>query len=377
MSLIKRNVVSNDLSDYSIALLGEAGIGKTTMMVEACEKEFGPDGYVIFNMGAEQGIDCLDGAAYIDIPDWKTLDAVIKEMIKNRNTEYKDIKVIVYDTLDQLFEFGEKRVIELHNREHMGEKNFKPCTSINSAYGGFGKGLDKNIEIIMDTIKMLQKAGYRVWYTAHVKTKEIVDAVSGETYNQLTASMSQKYFNSIKDKMHCVGMAVIDRTIEKEGTGRKNIATRQEIEISKVKEEKRKIVFRDDSYSIESKSRFANIANEVPMDVDAFLAALHDAINAAGGKTKSKPTPPSKPIPESIPEDPNPNFEADLEEPDVDEFVDEGGPAPENLRDQVQTLFKECTDAVVKKEVRDVIKEYGKLSDVPDVVLFELYDKLQ
>ena len=39
MSLIKRKEISENLEDYSIAIGGLSGIGKTTVMKEMCEKE--------------------------------------------------------------------------------------------------------------------------------------------------------------------------------------------------------------------------------------------------------------------------------------------------------------------------------------------------
>ena len=374
MSLIKRNTISNKLEDYSIALLGEAGVGKTTLMVETCEKEFGTDGYVIFNMGAEQGVDCIDGAAYIDIPDWKALDTAIKDLIKNKDTDYKDVKVIVYDTLDQLFEFGERETIRRFNVENMGEKNFKQCTSINSAYGGFGRGLDKNIEIIIKTVTDLQAAGYRVWYTAHLKSRDIVDAVSGESYTQLTASMPQKYFNAIKDKMHCVGVACIDRTIETESTGRKNIATRQEITVNKVKEERRKIVFRDDNYSVDSKSRFKNIVPEITMNTDEFIKALKDAI-ANSKRDVLAPTPKSTKTTKKL--EPTPVAEETVEE--IEDEIDEIDTVETTTgvtADEIRKLFKDA-DKDTKAQVKEIIAEFGgKLDDADQDGFNRMYEIL-
>lgn len=382
MSLIKRNTISQNLEDYSIAVLGEAGIGKTTLMVETCEKEFGADGYVIFNMGAEQGVDCIDGAAYIDIPDWKTLDATIKELIKNRDTDYKNVKVIVYDTLDQLFEFGEKEVIRRWNVENVGEKNFRTCTSINSAYAGFGKGLDKNIEIIIKTITDLQAAGYRVWYTAHLKSRDIVDAVSGDSYTQLTASMPQKYFNAIKDKMHCVGVACIDRTIEAEGTGRKNVVTKQEITVKKVKEERRKIVFRDDNYSIDSKSRFKNIVSEIALDTDEFIKALKDAIvnskrDGAPAASTSAPKAKATPAPAPVVEEEVPFEEEPVEaDPEIEAMEETENLADKEARiEECRNMFK-TADKDVKVQVKKLLNG-GKLAiEMDDDVLSEIYELL-
>ncbi len=48
--------------------------------------------------------------------------------------------------------------------------------------------------------------------------------------------------------------------------------------MSKIKDEKRKIVFRDDNYSIDSKSRLSEIEPEIPLDANELLRALKDAI---------------------------------------------------------------------------------------------------
>ena len=80
----KRNTVSHNITDYNLAILGLAGIGKTTLMVETCEKLVGEDGYIIFNMGKEDGISCIDGAIYENIETWKKFDEVTKDIIKNK-----------------------------------------------------------------------------------------------------------------------------------------------------------------------------------------------------------------------------------------------------------------------------------------------------
>lgn len=124
---------------------------------------------------------------------------------------------------------------------------------------------------------------------AHTKSKDIDDPTTGESYSILTSNISQKYFNALKTKLHFLGVGYIDRTIIKEKTGKKNIVTNKDIERSVVKGETRVINFRDDNFSVDSKSRFADITNEpIPFDVDALIKAMQDAILAEsrkGGRT--------------------------------------------------------------------------------------------
>lgn len=264
---------------YNVALLGESGIGKTTIAKEICEKLVGEDGYLHFDIGRESGSECISGLVSERIDSWDKLVEVVDDIIENKN-EYPDLKVIVWDTLDELIILAEKQAIKLHNKKNPDKK----ADTINSVAGGFGKGQDKALELILDLIWELKNVGVNPFLIGHVKRSDIVDPITQDTYSKLTADTQQRYFNAIKNKMHFVGLAYIDRAIVKEKTGRKNIVTKEDILTNKVVGESRVISFRDNTYSVDSKSRFADIVDSISFSADEFIKAMNDAILAEAKK---------------------------------------------------------------------------------------------
>lgn len=376
----KRSTISENLNDFTICLLGEAGIGKTSTIAEACEKEFGADGYMILDMGKEQGMEALEGYTYETCEDWKKFDEVTKDIIKNKTTDYPDLKVLVIDTLDQFVEIMTPYVINLWNKENLGKKNFEPAKTMNAAWSGFGKADDKLVELALNRVWELKRVGVNTWFTGHVKMRNKVDPLTQEEYSVLSTDISQRIFEGFKTKFHVIGIACIDRTIDVESTGRKNIVTKKEVTVSKVKEEKRKIVFRDDNYSIDSKSRLSAIEPEIALDADELLRALKDAIKNSKKKAGSTPvkaaTTESTPTP-TAQEEEAPFAEDDIDDIDTPATEETSSDYPEDLDGVIRAMFKECKDADLKAKVKAVIAEYGKLNDVDEDGLKKIYDMMK
>lgn len=283
MKFGKKNEIKVNPLAYNLALIGESGIGKSTVIKEYCEK-LAPDQYMFLEIGKEDGGDALNGLMYLNCPEWDMdydedtnsigFNTFIEDVCENRATDWKDLKVVVVDTMDELFAIAEPEVIAMHNRENPTKRT----KSIKAAFGGFQGGEEKTVEIVLDRLWSLKKVGVSFIVIGHTKTRNITDPVTGEDFLQLTTNMPQRYFNAIKTKVHFLGVAAIDREIVKEKTGKKDFVTKEEIKKGVVKGETRKITFRDNNFVIDSKSRFSDIVESIPLDSDALIKAITDAI---------------------------------------------------------------------------------------------------
>ena len=267
--------------NYNCCLAGESGIGKSTLIKEMCEKLAGDDGYLALDIGREDGHSAINGIVSEQIEDWAKFVEVTDDIIENKEEEYPNLKVIIIDTYDEFCNIAEKEIIRQHNRKNPDKRT----DTINGAFGGFGKGLDKTIDLMLDKLWELKKVGVSFIIVAHVRKKDIDDVMTQEQYSVLTSNVSQRYFNAIKTKLHFLGLAYIDREIVKEKTGKKNVVSGVDILKGQIVSESRIINFRDDTYSIDSKSRFANIVNRIPFDSDELIKAMTDAILAEHNKS--------------------------------------------------------------------------------------------
>lgn len=362
--------VKTDLSSYMIGVMAPSGFGKTTLMYATCEREFGPDGYIILDMSMENGTAALQGATAETVPNWSKMKEVVDDIVKNKETDYKNLKVVILDTLDSAFESAEDYCVKMWNKANMGKPNFTMASSINSVEGGYGKGLDKVIETVKKEITRLNRVGVGVWWTAHVKEKDQSDLFTGATYTTLTANMTTKYFNSIKNSSHIVAFGYFDRSIEKQEVGDTNPITKKKKERKAVIGESRKLKFRDDALIADAKSRFSHIVEEIDLDTGEFIKAIKDAIEAEkanGPKTEMFTTAKAE-TPKPVSEDEDPDITSDTtldpaniddldpDTSDVDLDMDGRDTAPtiEDLRAEIQGKLRTAS-AEVKKKAKEIL----------------------
>lgn len=271
----KKNHVKVDPFNYSLMMLGEPKIGKTSLLFQVAEKLVGEDGYIFAELFRERGADAIEGIVAENLPTWDDWVEFVDDIVDNKTEDYPDLRVIFVDTYDQYILMAEEEAIRLWNKDNPDKR----AKTLNQSWGGFGSG-KKVIELMFEQIDRLESVGVKVWWIGHVKTKEVKNIYDEETYQTLTSDQQQNYFNALKKNLHFLCLAYFDRQLQKEKTGRKNIVTKKEETKTVIKDETRKIKFRDDSFVVDSGSRFSDIVPEIDLDPDEFIKAITDAIKA-------------------------------------------------------------------------------------------------
>lgn len=350
MAYGKKNTIDTDLSKVIFGLLGESGVGKSTTLYHMAETLFGDDGYILLDMGSEFGSEYIEGVVAEQVETYKKFIDVTNDIIKNKEKDYPNLKVVICDTLDALFEIGEPYLVKVYTQEHIGEKGFVAPKTINGVEGGFGRGMDRLIDMVVDQIVKLRRVGVGFWYSGHVKRRSADDVFSGETYDQLTTNMTQRYFNAIKNKTHALGIAYIDRTLIQQEIGDENPVTHKKKIINKITSESRKVKFRDDSYTADSKSRLKYIIDEVNLDENEIIKALKDAI-AEEKKNPYKVTSAATPTTKKTTKKP-PVVEEEHDQEDIELLA--------ALREAVESVEKKEEDTPpfdVDSEIEDIFPE--------------------
>lgn len=270
----KKNKVKVDPFNYNLMLLGEPKIGKTSLLYEVAEKLVGEDGYIFAELFREKGADAIEGIIAENIPTWDDWVEFIDDIVDNKTEDYSDLRVVFIDTYDQYISLAINEAIRLWNKKNPDKR----AETLNQAWG-FDSG-KKVIELMFEQTDRLESVGVKVWWIGHVKTKEVTNIYNDETYQVLTSDQQQNYFNALKKNLHFLCLAYFDREMQKEKTGKKNIVTKKEEIKTTIKDETRKIKFRDDSFVVDSGSRFSDIVPEINLDADEFIAAITDAIKA-------------------------------------------------------------------------------------------------
>ena len=122
MAFGKRSKISDNLSDFSIMICGESGVGKTTVISELCEKEFGEDGYLLLNTGDEDGVSAIDDITYEDVPNYKKFEEICNDIIKNKDSIDIEIRNKAIKKAIKSKEFNASKMFEYAKKMNIYDK---------------------------------------------------------------------------------------------------------------------------------------------------------------------------------------------------------------------------------------------------------------
>ena len=297
--------VSKGIESYSYLMNGIAGIGKTTTVCEIGMKKFGEDGFLLMTLGAEPEPDHIGGvwnAVYKDVYEydtisqtdkliktgWEQLNEDIDSIIAERNTEYKDLRMIGIDSIGELFRLAETAVVEEYNATQKPADRVK---TINEAYKGYSRGQNRVVDLVTNLLIKIKDANISPFFIGHTKQKNTTDIISGTEFEQITSDVETKYYNCIKDRVNIVMCAYMDRTYSDVET-KKDKFTKKDKQVGKIQDEKRIVSFKDENYAIDLKCHLTYMPDKCALDSDVIIEELEKAIDLQakkyGGKTTTK-----------------------------------------------------------------------------------------
>lgn len=272
------NTIKADIANISIYLRSTKKFGKTTLFRDVILEKYGDPSYgLLVGCGAEVGYKLLDNLNCSQVTSWEDLVELKKWLIETNVVEHH-IKIVAFDTGDELVLLADKKTIAISNKENPQ----KPCRSIKAAMGGYTAGEKYSANnLIKPYLSDLQQHGFATWVIAHTKLKTIKDkgALEEDGYQQLTSNLSADYEAAFGDVFDVCLTGVIDRTLETKqvGNDKKNVVTDTE----------RRLYFRG-TPMIDAGGRFA--AGTVPeymvFDKDNMAADFIKIVE--GGMEKSK-----------------------------------------------------------------------------------------
>lgn len=376
------NKIEADIAKLSIYLRSTKKFGKTTLFRDLILAKYGDPSYgLLVGCGAEIGYKMLDNLNATQVSSWKDLIELKKWLIEGKGTEH-NIKIVAFDTGDQLVLLADKETIRQSNIENPN----KPTKSIKGAFSGYTAGEKYSANnLITPYLTELQLNGFGTWVIAHSKFKTIRDkgSLDEDGYQQLTSNLGADYEAAFGDCMDVCLTGVIDRDFDEKGDGdkKKRYAT----------ETVRKLYFRG-TPMIDAGGRFADGAVPEYMVFDKpnmgaeFLKVVEEGMEKSKTNFEKKPTaksttpkPSTKkpPVVEEEPDEEDAEMLAALkavveqagEVEDIDIFEEDGiNEDPmitldEDRLNAIRGAYKSA-DAKKKAEVKKYLADYnGRLSD--------------
>lgn len=206
------NKIVTDIKNLTIYIRTLKKFGKSTLFRDVILEKYGdPKRGLLIGVGAEAGYNLLDELNKTHVETWEEAVGLKDWLIETKGREH-NVEIIAFDVVDELIPIVEKEVV----RQSVIDTK-KPCKSIKAAYGGYGAGQEKVVEMTKDYILELKKAGFGIWAIAHTKFKNIKQKGDiDDGYMSLSSTLQSNYEAIFGDIFDCVLTGYIDRELEEE-----------------------------------------------------------------------------------------------------------------------------------------------------------------
>lgn len=370
------NKITTDIKDLTVFLRTQRKWGKSTLYRDVIIQKYGDASHGLsVSCGKERGAKLLDNLNLTEIETYKDAVDLKKWLISEKGKEH-DIKIISFDTVDEMIPLFEEETIRQSNLQSKNQ-----CKSINGAFGGYGNGQLYTANLIKEYFDDLHQAGFGIWAISHTKFKTLKEkgGLEEDGYNVLTSNIFATYESAIGDIFDCTLTGIIDRDVIE-----KTVKSGDDEKVKRYSTDSiRKLYFRG-TPMIEAGCRMSSLAVpeymvfDKPNMAEDFIKTIEDGMKNSKVGNTSKTITKSKPIVEEKEEE---QKQDDIEEAENIETIDDSDlleetSYPEDLVEQTRNLFQKCKDNELKAEVRATVKTFGKFTDVPEDELKALYDKL-
>ena len=343
---IKMNETKKGMEQLRIYLRGESKTGKSTLFRDMILEKYNGDASkgLLCQIGNETGANFLSDLQTTHVDNYKDLIELQKLLITGKGKEH-NIEMVCFDTIDEITEIFEKEVCRLSQIE-----TGKVCKSINSAYSGYGMGMEKTKSLMKSYFTKLHRAGFGIFCISHSKIKNIKPkgCNEDESYMVLSSSLSNAYNSVFED----IFDAILTITVER------NVVD------GKIENTERRLYFRSDGY-VMGGCRFNNkvIPQYITIDDDSrqfardFINTLEDAMK------NSSSTPLTDKQFKQLQEEEKKQAEKDLKQ--LQEKVEEQEKAEEEQN--IDELKAKLKSLMTTTESKNKVKEFMKANSVKAV----------
>jgi len=258
---LKPHKVVADLFNYRYVIAGRPKAGKTSLAYHIARLKFNGDMSKFLLAAMEKGYNALDGVYAVDINQWEDFQALVDQLIDERDE--LPFRVIGIDTVDLAVKYATDYILKTQSRK----AGTKYATIGDIPYG---KGYDLLADEMNKQFTRLDKAGYSLIFITHDKDQRFKTR-EGLEYDKTTLSLSGRIRDLILNMVDFIVFVEVGKEKDDEG----NLV------------DKRWIYLRGDG-TLEAGSRFANLPPKIEYSPEHFIEVIETAIlESYGGDEKA------------------------------------------------------------------------------------------